>query len=117
MYVTTDRVLKFGYFETKYHEKTNQLYLGLSASNKKNKTTLFPETLKVEENKMVSWFGGESRRKEELLWIGNTIRWMDKPNYNTRYNGDSLYYQINKNIDKVNVQWLIYALLCSLNLK
>ena len=53
MYVTTDRVLKFGYFETKYYEMTNQLYLGLWASNKKNKTTLFPETLKVEENKVV----------------------------------------------------------------
>ena len=52
MYVTTDRVLKFGYFETKYHEMTNQLYLGLWASNQKNKTTLFSETLKVEENKV-----------------------------------------------------------------
>ena len=56
MYVTTDRVLKFGYFETKYHEMTNQLYLGLWASNKKNKTTLFPETLKYEENKMVFFY-------------------------------------------------------------
>ena len=56
MYVTTDRVLKFGYFETKYHEMTNQLYLGLWASNKKNKTTLFSETLKVEENKVVLFF-------------------------------------------------------------
>ena len=53
MYVTTDRVLKIGYFETKYYKMTNQLYLGLWASNKKNKTTLFPETLKVEENKVV----------------------------------------------------------------
>ena len=48
MYVTTDRVLKFGYFETKYYKMNNQLYLGLWASNKKNKTTLFLETLKVE---------------------------------------------------------------------
>ena len=56
MYVTTDRVLKFGYFETKYYEMTKQLYLGLWASNKKNKTTLFPETLKVEENKVVLFF-------------------------------------------------------------
>ena len=56
VYVTTDRVLKFGYFETKYHEMTNQLYLGLWASNQKNKTTLFPETLKVEENKVVLFF-------------------------------------------------------------
>ena len=53
MYVTTDRVLKFGYFDTKYYETTNQLYLGLWASNQKNKTTLFHETLKVEENKVV----------------------------------------------------------------
>ena len=29
---------------------------------------------------------------------------MDEPNNNTRYDGDSLYYQINKNVDKVNVQ-------------
>ncbi len=56
MYVTTDRVLKFGYFEKKYYEMTNQLYLGLWASNQKNKTTLFPETLKVEENKVVLLF-------------------------------------------------------------
>ena len=53
MYVTTDRVLKFGYFETKCYEMTKQLYLGLWTSNIKNKTTLFPETLNVEENKMV----------------------------------------------------------------
>ena len=39
VYDTTSRVLKFGYFETKYHEMTNQLYIGLWASNKKNKTT------------------------------------------------------------------------------
>ena len=51
-----DRVLKFGYFETKYYEMTKQLYLGLWASNQKNKTTLFPETLKVEENKVVLFF-------------------------------------------------------------
>ena len=56
MYVTTDRVLKIGYFETKYHEMTNHLYLSLWASNEKNKTTLFPETLKVEENKVVLFF-------------------------------------------------------------
>ena len=56
MYVTTNRVLKLGYFETKYYEMTKQLYLGLWASNKKNKTTLFPETLKVEENKVVLFF-------------------------------------------------------------
>ena len=53
MHVTTDRVLKFDYFETKYNKMTNQLYLGLWASNEKNKTTLFPETLKVEENKVI----------------------------------------------------------------
>ena len=53
MYVTTDRVLKFSYFETKYHEMTNQLYLGLWASNQKNKTTLFSETLKVEGKQAV----------------------------------------------------------------
>ena len=56
VYVTTGRVFRFGYFETKYHEMTNQLYLSLWASNKKNKTTLFPETLKVEENKVVLFF-------------------------------------------------------------
>ena len=56
MYVTTNRVLKRGYFEIKYDEMTKQLYLGLWASNKKNKTTLFPETLKVEENKVVLFF-------------------------------------------------------------
>ena len=56
VYVNTDRVLKFGYFETKYYQITNQLYLGRWASNKKNKTTLFPETLKVEENKVVLIF-------------------------------------------------------------
>ena len=55
MYVTTDRVLKLGYFE-KNCEITKQLYLGLWASNKKNKTTLFPETLKYEENKMVFFY-------------------------------------------------------------
>ena len=53
VYVTTNRVLKFGYFERKYPEITNKLYLGLWASNQKNKTTLFPQTLKVEENKVV----------------------------------------------------------------
>ena len=37
----------------KYDEMTKQLYLGLWASNQKNKTTLFPKTLKVEENKVV----------------------------------------------------------------
>ena len=36
---------------------TKQVYLGLWASNKKNKTTLFPETLKVEENKWVLFLG------------------------------------------------------------
>ena len=56
VHVTTDRVLKFDYFETKYYKMTNQLYLGLWASNEKNKTTLFPETLKVEENKVVLFF-------------------------------------------------------------
>ena len=35
---------------------TKQLYLVLWASNQKNKTTLFPETLKVEENKVVLFF-------------------------------------------------------------
>ena len=53
MYVTTDRVLELDNFETKCYEMTKQLYLGLWASNKKNKTTIFPETLKVEENKVV----------------------------------------------------------------
>ena len=38
-------------FFIKYDEMTKQLYLGLWASNQKNKTTLFPETLKVEEIK------------------------------------------------------------------
>ena len=56
MYVTTNRVLKRGYFKIKYDEMTKQLYLGLWASNQKNKTTLFPETLKVEENKVVLFF-------------------------------------------------------------
>ena len=56
MYVTTDRVLELDNFETKCYEMTKQLYLGLWASNKKNKTTLFPETLKVEENKVVLFF-------------------------------------------------------------
>ena len=56
MYVTINWVLKFGYYETKYYEMTNELYLSLWASNKKNKTTLFPETLKVEENKVVLIF-------------------------------------------------------------
>ena len=45
--------MKQGYFKMKYYRMTKQLYLGLWASNKKNKTTLFPETLKVEENKVV----------------------------------------------------------------
>ena len=53
MYVTTDRVLELDNFETKCYEMTKQLYLGFWASNQKNKTTLFPETLKVEENKVV----------------------------------------------------------------
>ena len=53
MHVTTERVLKFGYFETKYFEMTKQLYLGLRASNPKNKTTLFPVTFKVGGNKVV----------------------------------------------------------------
>ena len=53
MYITTERVLKFGYFETKYFEMTKQLYLGLWASNPKNKTTLFPVTFKVGGNKVV----------------------------------------------------------------
>ena len=53
MYITTDRVFKFGYFETKCYEMTKQLYLGLWASNPKNKTTLFSETFKVRENKVV----------------------------------------------------------------
>ena len=56
MYATTDRVLEIDNFETKCYEMTKQLYLGLWASNKKNKTTLFPETLKVEENKVVLFF-------------------------------------------------------------
>ena len=42
MYVTTDRVLELDNFETKCYEMTKQLYLGLWASNPKNKTTLFP---------------------------------------------------------------------------
>ena len=56
MYVTTDRVLELDNFETKCYEMTKELYLGLWASNKENKTTLFPETLKVEENKVVLFF-------------------------------------------------------------
>ena len=56
MYVTTERVLELDNFEKKYYEMTKQLYLGLWASNQKNKTTLFPETLKVEENKVVLFF-------------------------------------------------------------
>ena len=56
MYVTTNRVLKRGYFLIKCDEMTKQFYLGLWASNQKNKTTLFPEILKVEENKVVLFF-------------------------------------------------------------
>ena len=56
MYVTTDRVLELDNFETKCYEMIKQLYLGLWASNQKNKTTLFPVTLKVEENKAVLFF-------------------------------------------------------------
>ena len=56
IYVTTSRVMKKGYFQIKYHEMTKRVYLGLWASNQKNKTTLFPETLKVEENKVVLFF-------------------------------------------------------------
>ena len=48
-------MLKLGYFETKCYEMIKQLYLGLWASNKK-KTTLFPETLKVKENKVILFF-------------------------------------------------------------
>ena len=62
MYVTTDRVLELDNFETKCYEMTKQLYLGLWASNQKNKTTLFPETLKVEENKVVLFFLLEAHR-------------------------------------------------------
>ena len=56
VYVTTSRVLKKNIFEIKYYEMTKRVYLGLWASNEKNKTTLFPETLKVEENKVVLFF-------------------------------------------------------------
>ena len=63
MYVTTNRVLKLGYFETKYYEMTKQLYLGLWASNKKNKTTLFTETFKVGENKVVLFLGFKAPRQ------------------------------------------------------
>ena len=63
MYVTTDRVLKLDDFETKCYEMIKQLYLGLWASNKKNKTTLFPETLKVEEIKVVLFFLLEAPRR------------------------------------------------------
>ena len=40
-------------FLNKYNEITKQLYLGLWASNPKNKTTLFPVTFKVGGNKVV----------------------------------------------------------------
>ena len=56
MFVTTIRVLKFGYFETKCYEMTKQLYLGLWASKKEKNTTSIPQTLKVEENKVVLFF-------------------------------------------------------------
>ena len=56
VYVTTSRVLKKNIFEIKYYEMTKRVYLGLWASNEKNKTTLFPETLKVKENKVVLFF-------------------------------------------------------------
>ena len=36
---------------------TKLIYLGLWASIQKNKTTLFPETLKVEENKILYQVG------------------------------------------------------------
>ena len=62
VYVTTDKVLKFGYFETKCYEQTKQLYLGLRASDEKNKMTLFPETLKVTGYKVVLFFGLEAHR-------------------------------------------------------
>ena len=35
---------------------TKQLYLGLWASNPKDKTTLFPKTLEVDEDKVVLFF-------------------------------------------------------------
>ena len=56
VYVTTSRVLKKNIFEMKYYEMTKRVYLSLWASNQKNKTTLFPETLKFEENKVVLFF-------------------------------------------------------------
>ena len=74
MYVTTDRVLKFGYFDAKYYETTNQLYLGLWASNQKNKTTLFPKNLKVELNKVVLFFSLKApRRIYEGFFVSSKI--------------------------------------------
>ena len=62
MYVTTDRVLELDNFEKKIYEMTKQLYLSLWACTQKDKTTLFPETLKVEENKVVLFFLLEAHR-------------------------------------------------------
>ena len=56
MYVTTDRVLELDNFEKKYYEMTKQLYLGLWASNQKNKTTLFPQTFLVQTMKVSLFF-------------------------------------------------------------
>ena len=73
MHVTTDRVLKFDYFETKYYETTNRLYFGLWASNKKNKTTFLSETLKVEENKVVLFFlKNQNKRDMAIDFISKT---------------------------------------------
>ena len=45
---------------------TKQLYLGLLASNEKNKTTLFHETLKVEYNNSSSYINGIFLSKKVL---------------------------------------------------
>ena len=76
VYVTTDRVLKYGFFETKCYEMTKQLYFGLWASNKKNKITLFPVTFKVWENKVVLflWFKAPTQSYGDFkVWLENMI--------------------------------------------
>ena len=65
MYVTNDRVLKLGYFETKCYGITKLLHLSLLASNKKNKTNIFRETCSKELYKDIAM------EIELTFWISN----------------------------------------------
>ena len=52
MYAPSEKDVDIRFVINKYYEIATQLYLSVWSSNPRNKTILYPETFKVERNKV-----------------------------------------------------------------